>query len=403
MSAAVKPEPGAPTPPKGNDGPKLSPIAAALARAREAQQASKQPAGELTDLPADETPEGEDNQHEEAEGDETDEAGGEEAEGEPEGAGEDESKQGEPKGGEPAKAEGEAEDVDEDLVVALPPRREGDDEFEIVVESKEAAERLRQLKNGYEAAGKLRAEREAVEQDRALIEEMEVWIGTDPAGFIIQNVPPETIEDVALSLVLEPAVFEKLSERLQQALEDPRERRVLQAELKAARASAQSGLRTAIETRRYAKEQGRIVRDAIARMVPVTDGITETRRTAIIQTLETAVAQTIREKKLEKIEVDDVPILLASQLRAAGIDPLHAAQLLKGKPASEPGARLAKKRKQPTRAELMQASQRRKRAAASTPPGGGAPASRTKLPAGQTLEERFKLAREKGLGVLLGR
>ncbi|MDH3291570.1 MAG: hypothetical protein OEO20_11565 [Gemmatimonadota bacterium] len=413
MTAPVKPDPGATTPPSGTDEPRVSPIAAALAAAREAQRSGKPMLPASTDEetpPAEEPGETPDDTDED---DGTDDAAGTEDEGEAEGEDEaesddDEAKPPESEDGKPpdttveAGEAGEGE-VDPDLIVALPPRREGDDEFELVVENKEAAERIRQLRNGYLAGSQVRALQETIDQERAQIEELEVWIGTDPAGFILQNVPATVIEDVALSLVFSPDLFEKVKDKLQTAVEDDRERRVLMAELKAKRSDAKDTLRQVLETRKFAKGQAILVRDAIAKMVPVTDGITDTRRQAIIQTLESAAADTIRKKRIAKVEIDDVPIMLAAQLRAAGIDPLAAAQALHGDPSSQPGKRPAKKKPQPTRQELKAASEKRKRATASTPPGGGAPAGRTKLPKGQTLEERFKLAREKGLGALLGR
>ena len=68
---------------------------------------------------------------------------------------------------------------------------------------------------------------------------------------------------------------------------------------------------------------------------------------------------------------------------------------------SEPGATPPAKKVQRTAAELKSASDKRKQAAAGTPPGSGAPAAAPKLPAGQTVEERIALAREKGLGALM--
>jgi len=419
VASPVKPEPGAKTPPEGSDGPKLNPLEAALASAREAQQSGKGilSVKEEEKKPPDEADDNDDaGEEEEDGGDGTEDDEGDEEEGEGEGQDEEESDEDEgddgtgegEEGDEDESGEGEAEEddeeVDPDLIVELPPRREGDPDVELVVENKDVAERIRQLKNGYMAGTQVREAQEAIDRDRAQIDEIEVWIGTDPTGFIIQNTPAEVIEDVALSLVFHPDVFERVAEKIRPALDDPQERRVLAAELKAARADAQTQLRRVVETRRFAKEQAKIVRDSIAAMVPETEGISDNRRQAIIQTLETAAAQTIRSKKIEKIEPDDVPVMLAAQLRAAGIDPLAAAQALKdGGSTSKPGKSPAKKKKQPTRKELKAAAQKRKRAAASTPPGGGAPAARTKLPKGQTLEERFKLAREKGLGALLGR
>lgn len=417
MAAPVKPDPAQ----EAADGPKLSPLEQALAdaRARKANdkpmvpEAAKEEGGEEgAEKPAgEEKPEEEGGEAATAEGDETgDDAGGEGGEaGEAEGAeaGEAETGAEGEDGGEPAKSEGgeeEAgageEDVDPELVVALPGRREGEDPVEIVVESKEVADRLRQLNNGFARGEEIREREEAVARDQQQIEELEVFIGTDPVGFIETNVPKEVTQTVALSLVLQHLGDKTFTDRLLPALQDEKERRTLTAELKADRAEAKGRLQEVIEVRRFAKQQAKTIRETIELMVPETEAISGDRRSAIKETLEKAVGAAVREKKLQKVEPEDLPVILTKSLRAAGIDPLAAAQAIKSGEKvtdSEPGKRPAKKKvKQPTAKELKQASDKRKKAAASAPPGAAAPAARPKLPEGQNLEQRLAEVRKRG-------
>ena len=138
-------------------------------------------------------------------------------------------------------------------------------------------------------------------------------------------------------------------------------------------------------------------------MVPVTEGITESRRDTIVQTLEGEAARLIREKNLEKVDPADLVLLLAGTLRAQGIEPMAAAAALAGKAPTDkpaPAKRTSAKRKQPTKAELKAASDKRRKAAVVTPPGASAPAARTKLPPGTRVEEAIKIAREKGIASL---
>ena len=413
MATSVKPDPASKAA-DGDDkeptGPQLSPLEQALAdaRARTKEQKSiipEEPAAEgeetpdaeaeETEDPDAETGEGEGAEGAEAEAEETPGADGEKPD-EPE-ATEDEAT---------AEADEEVED-DPDLVLALPPRREGEPEIEIVAESIETAEALRRLSNQAARGADLEARETRVATDQAQIEELEVFIGTDPVGFIEANVPGEVTDTVALALVTDPDVLARIKDRLFPALQDQKEMRTLRAELKGDRAEAKNTLRETIEVRRFAKEQAKIVRDTLRIMVPETEGISAERRSAIIETLEKGVGSAVREKAIQKITPEDLPVILTKELRAAGIDPLAAAQAIqnggKAAPGSEPGKSPAKKKvKRPTAKELKQADGKRKKAATSAPPGAAVPATRPKLPAGQNLEDRMKLVREKGIGALMG-
>jgi len=408
VAAPVKPEPapaGAPAP-EGEKEPQLNPIEAALRAARE-----KFTSGESITTPADEGGEGGGEAEQEgAEGGDEGEGEGEGDGGEPtaaEGEGEAEvADEGEPAGeGEPAAGdaaiEGEGE-VDAELVVAIAARREGDDDIEITVDDTETAERLRQLNNSAIRGEELKRQQAKVESDQAEIEDMESYISTDPAGFIINNVPPEVIEVVALTLITQKEIWEKIQPRLEQ-LQDDQELRLVRAELKTERLEAEKVLQKRAEGRRHSKQQAKVILQGIDRMVPLTDGITESRREAIIGSVQTAVATAVREKRLTTIDVNDLPLLASAALRQHGIDPLAAAASLKdGGGESEPGKKPPAKKKQKTAKQLKSASDKRKKAAASSPAGAGAPAAAPKLPAGQTIAQRIALAKEKGIGTLMG-
>lgn len=409
MTPPVTPEPAEAAPEGAPTVPELNPLQAALASARERQAAGEPVFKAPEEPPAEPEPEPEPPAAEDPPVEE-EPPDGEKPEGEAaEGAAEDEGAEGEPaepdegEPPEPAVAEGDEEAVDEALVVGLPGRREGEDEVEIVAENPEIAERLRQLKNAAVRGDQIKAREEKTERDQKQIEELEVYIGTDPAGFILANVPAAVVDEVALSLITHPEVWARIQEQIR-ALEDPAELRIVTAELKAKRAESAGKLRQAVDDRRYAREQGKILKDSIAKMVPVTEGITESRRDTIVQTLEGEAARLIREKNLEKVDPADLVLLLAGTLRAQGIEPMAAAAALAGKaPTDKPAPakkRTSAKRKQPTKAELKTASDKRRKAAATTPPGASAPAARTKLPPGTRVEEAIKIAREKGIASL---
>ncbi len=419
MGTEAKPEPAPADAPaqegEGQDaGPQLNPIESALLAARE-----KFSAGEPITA-ADEGAGGEGGDDDSA-GAEGGGEGGDAGEGEGEGEGESSAEaqagegegEGEAEGDAGAAAGGDADEtivdegegegeVDQELVVSIPARREGDEDIEIAVDDPNVAERLRQLRNSAVRGEALREAQGKIEKDQADIEEMEAHIQTDPAGFIIANVPAEVIETVAMTLITQGEIWERVQPRLEQ-LQDPQELRTVRAELKAERLEAEKTLRTRAEGRRASKKTAKLILDGIQRMVPVTDGISDSRRDTIIQSVQGAVAAAVRDKRLTTVDVNDLPLLASTALRLHGIDPLAAAASLKedGGGESELGKSPAKK-KQKTAKQLKSDSDKRKKAAAGTPPGSGAPAAAPKLPAGQTIAERIALAKEKGLGTLMG-
>lgn len=350
------------------------------------------------------THEGEENddETEETEGDNvSDETESEETEPEPE----------EQPGKEPDEvvtAEGDGEEPkdeapDPDLVVTLPARREGEAELELVLEDKEAVERIRQLRNGFMRGEETRAAQAQIVVDQGQIEEMETWISTDPVGFIVSNLPEQTTQRVAMSLITAPKVWDAVKEQLAVLQEDPNELRVIQAELKSQRLEMTSQLKTLADGRKQAREVAHRIEEGIQKLVPVSEGLADGRRDKIIADLQMDIAKQVRDRQLVDVRVDDLPLMAAAVLRSHGIDPIAAAKLLAdGDVEPEPGKSPAKA-KQPTGKELVQARKKRKKAAASAPPGADALVTRPKLPKGQRLEDRLALAREKGLASLAGR
>ena len=411
MASPVKPEPAAAAAQDGEGegaAPTIGPIEKALLEAREridgggSMTKPAEPGGGDDAEGVEGTPPGD--------GGETPEG---EVEGAPEAVAPDDGDAAAGEGGDEAAAaeggeeagEGEGEEdgaPDPNLVVGIPARREGDPDIDIPVDDAEKAERLRQLVNSAVRSEEMKATVARVERDQALIEDMETFISTDPVGFIIANTPAEVQEMVAMSLITTPGIWEKVQDQLEQ-LSDPNTLELTQAKLEAKRLKAQNTLREKADGRRESKKQARVLTDGIEKMVPVTDGITESRRETIIASVQEAIVAAVREKNLKTIDVEDLPLLASAALRKHGIDPLAAAGNLQGGSVdSEPGAKPPAKKVQRTAAELKSASDKRKQAAAGTPPGSGAPAAAPKLPAGQTVEERIALAREKGLGALMG-
>ena len=289
-------------------------------------------------------------------------------------------------------------------MVTLPGRREGE-ELEVVMPSKATADAIRGLHKRAKTTEAVEAAQVEVTRAQGEIDEMETMIATDPVGFIIDNVPKEVIREVALALVTQKDIWPELQETLA-GLSDPNELRVVQAEVQTARLTSREQLRKIADAKKSSRETARKIVEGIDLMVPVTEGITASRREQIIADVRQHVGDAVRSQKLTVVDPKDLPLLAAPALRQHGIDPLKAAEVLNqsltgGKaPGSRPASTSTKKK---TGAQFKEARAKKKRAAASTPAGGGAPAAKPNLPKGQRVEERIAFAKEHGIARLLGR
>jgi hypothetical protein len=169
-----------------------------------------------------------------------------------------------------AEDEGEGQG-DDDLRVLLP-GREGDEEFEFVVEDPEAAERLRQLKNGYLRGNEVRALTEQANTAIAEVEEVRESIAVDPVGFAFDALSdnPDALEHLALSVITQPKMWERLQAKLAKLVSDPNELRIVTAEQKAQRAEFRETMQTEIAERRAVQANLQEVQATCAAMLPET-------------------------------------------------------------------------------------------------------------------------------------
>jgi hypothetical protein len=404
---------------KKDDGPPT--IAQALERARETLEKK---GTMMADADQDE---GGDADKEEEDAEDQGESDAEEKEGDEEEAEEEGDKEGEGDEDEEA-AEGDADDADDadDEVdgdededekeeeeeeeekkrhtVKLPPREVGGDEVEIEVDDEETAARLNQMRNGYMNGEEIREQQILLQTSQNELANISESFEVDPAGFVMQYTDAKELPQVALSLLVEPGVWETLEKVVDKLIGDPKELRTLQAEAKAARLETSVALTKTREARAQQSENGRQLKDAIDLIVP--DTIEAAARTQLIQDLTRDVVEHIDRNKLQTLEVKDLPTIVAQRLETNGIDPLDARKSIKdgtrsrGKPSTKKGAR----KKPKSGKELVKASAKRRKVAAAPGPGRKtAPTQPTKLPAGQSIKERLALVRkEGGLGKFLG-
>lgn len=406
---------------KKDDGPPT--IAQALERARETLEkkgtmmamADDDKDGDADDDDA----EGGDEEEEDAE--DQGESDAEEKEGDEEEAEEEGDEEGEGDEDEEA-AEGDADDADDadDEVdgdeeedeekeekrhtVKLPPREAGGEDVEIEVDDEETAARLNQMRNGYMNGEQIREQQILLQTSQNELANISESFEVDPAGFVMQYTDAKELPQVALSLLVEPGVWEALEKVVDKLIGDPKELRTLQAEAKAARLETSVALTKTRDARKQQSENGRQLKDAIDLIVP--DTMEAGIRNQLIQDLTRDVVEHIDRNKLQNLEVKDLPTIVAQRLETNGIDPLDARTAIKdgtrsrGKPSTKKGPR----KKPKSGKELVKASAKRRKVAAAPGPGKKtAPTQPTKLPAGQSIQERLALVRkEGGLGKFLG-
>ena len=407
---------------KKDDGPPT--IAEALSRARESLEKKGTMMAMAEDEEGDDAKdeEGEEDAEEEDDAEDQGESDAEEEEGDEEEAEEEGDEEGEGDEGEEA-AEGDADDADDEVdgdedkdedeegdkekkrhTVKLPPREAGGEDVEIEVDDEETAARLNQMRNGYMNGEQIREQQVLLQTSQDELANISESFEVDPAGFLMQYTDAKDLPQVALSILVEPGVWEALEKVVDKLIGDPKELRTLQAEAKAARLETSVALTKTREARAQQSKNGHQLSAAIDLIVP--DTMEAALRTQLIQDLTRDVVEHIDRNKLQNLEVKDLPTIVAQRLETNGIDPLDARKAIKdgtrsrGKLSTKKGP----KKKPKSGKELVKASAKRKKVAAAPGPGKKtAPTQPTKLPAGQSIKERLELVRkEGGLGKFLG-
>jgi hypothetical protein len=339
---------------------------------------------------------------EDEEKEEGEEEGGEDAEGGDEGEGEGEEGEGADEGDGAGDDEGDGDDEVKAITVKVPGRQPEDEDIELEVEDQELAERIAHLKSGFMRGEEVRQREIQMNASEDAMEELSESFEVDPAAFVMKYTDEENLPAVVMSLLTDGNVWDKLKTQIDKLFADPQELRTVQAESKSARLEAAQKLTTRIKQRKENQETGAKLRDAIDLMVP--ESMAEKARDILIADLTRDTSDHITRNKLVGLDVKDLVPILAERLESSGIDPLDARKAIqngsrsRGKISTKKGP----KKKPKTGQELVKASAKRKKVAAAPGPGKrAAPTQPTKLPAGQTIQERIAAAREHGLAALV--
>jgi hypothetical protein len=109
--------------------------------------------------------------------------------------------------------------VPREIVVTIAGRHPGEP-LQLVVEDEETAERLRQLANGALRREELNRQLETVRRDREELDALAQHLELDPAGFLVTQIKPEILVEVARHLLSLPEVLAALGPELVGWLDD---------------------------------------------------------------------------------------------------------------------------------------------------------------------------------------
>ena len=337
-----------------------------------------------------------------ADDEEDEEDEGSDADDESDEVGEEEEEEEEEKEGEEEEKEEKEEEEAKPITVKVPGREVDDEDIEIEVDDQELADRINHLKNGFMHGVDFRKRSLELDASESAMEELSDAFEIDPAGFVMQWVEEKDLPQVVLALLTQKPVWDALAETVDKLFGDAGELRTLQAESKAARLEAKSSLEKRSTQRKADATRSRELSEAIDLMVP--ESMAEKAREQLVMDLTRDTTDHISRNKLGEFAVKDLVPLLAARLETNGIDPLDARKAIqngsrsRGKISTKKGP----KKKPKTGQELAKASAKRKKVAAAPGPGKkAAPAQPTKLPAGQTIQERIASVRKHGLTALL--
>lgn len=288
------------------------------------------------------------------------------------------------------------------LTVPVPGRNPTDPDYEIVVDSLETAERLRQLVNAAMRGDEARA---YVAEQMREIEAARDAITVDPAGFLLDTFrdAPEVVEHVALALLSQPGVWQRVAPRVLN-WDDPDKFELDAAKIARQQYEMRDQLRTMAEQRRVVADNLRDVQQAVQRMIPAT--LDPDQQAAFYRDALRDLKDYADRHRLLTLDVNDIPLLLARRLAAYGLDPLEAARGLstparREAPASRtpsPALSSAAATREPPRPksgkQFVAAAEKRRRAAAIAPPGAGSPSNVPTPPEGQSIEQRIAWHRQ---------
>lgn len=367
--------------------------------------------GDTVSPPPFETPaaEGDDGAEEEtAEGDQTEEKPAE--------AGEETAPE-----AEGPEAEGPEEDAEKKeaepeptFTVQLPGRGPDDPDVQVEVADKELADRVRQLRNGFERSFELRKRETNLRQLETEIAEVKQEAKDDPVGFVLEHVDPAHHVAIARQILANPKIWDAMREELAKWDLDPSSRTTFSETARADRAEQRVERERIRDTRGRINKAAALAGDAI---ISIAHGnkLDDARGGHFYSMAMKAVGEYMDEKRIVDLGADDIGRILDLQgvtdafqvdtgKRAESAVPATSSEEGKRRKLTPPGPtpeEVAQARK--TGAGMKRAVERKREVAAVATPGEGAAPPTLPIKPGQTVKERIAAARKGGLAAVFGK
>ncbi len=156
------------------------------------------------------------------------------------------------------------------LTAQLPARQEGEEVFEIEVDSPEAVERIRQLSNMAMRGAEFHRQAANLDNERSQIELERSELVDDPGTYIADKVPADRREEIVLQMLTDPGVYEFVRDQINDWEQDPSRRDVTLANQRADLVEKRA--KRAEFRRQHVELQGRAnqVREKVYSLIPDT-------------------------------------------------------------------------------------------------------------------------------------
>lgn len=288
---------------------------------------------------------------------------------------------------EPTEPEGEdtTDEPEPELTVTLEGLSErGEDDIEIAVDSPEALERLRRLKNDAMRGRDYRTKMQEVQAKQDELADIEVAVQTNPVGFLLDMVQPDRRVEVAKALLVEH--FDELQPVIETYLESPVD--AVKARLAAKEQARELAKMTEAQAQHH--RAARAILSATEALVP--EGVDHKVAAEFLRDAERDLVDAVRSKV--QVTPDNVGKILAKRIRMYGFasngkdgTPQVAARTLPSKDRGTLTVDAAKA----AQAKVKKVQDQRKAAAAIAPAGRGTVVTKAPLiPKTATIEEASK-------------
>jgi hypothetical protein len=262
--------------------------------------------------------------------------------------------------------------------VAIPARNAGQPPVEVEVEDPELAADIMRMARGYARTQEFHRAMTEVEARQEELAQFEDALRIDPVNLIMDKANPNTKVDLALALMSDPAVFNKVVETFG-GLDGP-ELQNIAIRLENQRLTRASTVIQQLRDRSQTRVQGREIDAAIQRMIP--DDMDARAAGLLYNDLRRDATAHIMDNGLKRLPIEQLPEILAERLALYGVTVEEAADRLQdtetpllpvtARTAGREAAPARNGGRQPARTGERLVAQAAARARAGAVPGGGA-------------------------------